>query len=160
MSSTTAELWLVAAIALPIAFYCLRLLVLARQGVRHAALNLFHRFAGAYLTCAGFVLLLFGFSPRPAQQLEIFAGIVFLIAGLRELWAEPVKRKRAVPARIRRAVIARDLGDRPFDPARHHVDHIVPFARGGSHTMDNLRVIEKGRNLRKGAKYPQLWELW
>ena len=47
-----------------------------------------------------------------------------------------------------------------FDPKKHHVDHVWPFSRGGSHTADNLRVIEKKKNLRKGAKRPRMQEMW
>ena len=47
-----------------------------------------------------------------------------------------------------------------WDPKKHHVDHVWPFSRGGSHTTDNLRVIEKKKNLRKGAKLPRLRDMW
>jgi 5-methylcytosine-specific restriction endonuclease McrA len=33
-----------------------------------------------------------------------------------------------------------------------HFDHIVPIARGGSHTQDNLQAAHPKCNLRKGAK--------
>lgn len=35
---------------------------------------------------------------------------------------------------------------------QHHVDHIKPLAKGGSHTWDNLRVIPAVVNMKKGAK--------
>ena len=34
------------------------------------------------------------------------------------------------------------------------VDHIQPIVKGGRHHQDNLQVITKGDNLKKGAKYP------
>lgn len=34
----------------------------------------------------------------------------------------------------------------------HHVDHIIPLARGGPHLPWNLRVVTKDENLSKGAK--------
>ena len=34
------------------------------------------------------------------------------------------------------------------------IDHIWPYSRGGSNTEDNLRVVERSRNRRKGAKRP------
>jgi hypothetical protein len=68
----------------------------------------------------------------------------------------PKKRSRHIPAKVRRRVIARDLKGEKYDPAKHHVDHIWPYARGGGHTPDNLRVIEKEKNLRKGRKPPGL----
>lgn len=33
-----------------------------------------------------------------------------------------------------------------------HFDHVVPLSRGGSHTMDNVRVTHKTCNLRKNNK--------
>lgn len=33
-----------------------------------------------------------------------------------------------------------------------HVDHIIPLAKGGLHTADNLQVIPAIDNLRKGSK--------
>jgi 5-methylcytosine-specific restriction endonuclease McrA len=34
----------------------------------------------------------------------------------------------------------------------HEVDHIVPIARGGLHHQDNLQIITRTHNRRKGAK--------
>jgi len=36
--------------------------------------------------------------------------------------------------------------------ADEHFDHIVPFAKGGSHTAESLRIISKAKNLNKGKK--------
>jgi 5-methylcytosine-specific restriction endonuclease McrA len=33
-----------------------------------------------------------------------------------------------------------------------HVDHIIPIAKGGLHTVHNLQILEAKDNLRKGAK--------
>ena len=74
------------------------------------------------------------------------AGIVALIFFVR--W-QGRKRSRYIPKATRRAVIARDLKGEKFNPQKHHVDHVWPFARGGSHTTDNLRVIGKKKNLQK-----------
>ena len=60
---------------------------------------------------------------------------------------------------MQRAVIARDLKDEEYDPARHNIDHVWPQSKGGSNTSDNLRVIEKQKNLKKGAKQPRLHEM-
>ncbi len=35
---------------------------------------------------------------------------------------------------------------------KHHVDHIVPISRGGSHAIENLRIVPAVVNLRKGCK--------
>lgn len=34
----------------------------------------------------------------------------------------------------------------------HHVDHIIPLSKGGTHTRDNLQILTAEENLRKGAK--------
>jgi 5-methylcytosine-specific restriction endonuclease McrA len=93
---------------------------------------------------------------QPAQE-QIIAGFVALIFFGR--W-QGKKRSRSIPMATRRAVIKRDLKGVKFDPEKHHVDHVWPFSRGGSHTTDNLRVIEKKKNLRKGAKRPRMREMW
>lgn len=35
----------------------------------------------------------------------------------------------------------------------HEVDHIVPLAAGGEHRVENLRVIPRTENNRKGAQH-------
>lgn len=35
-----------------------------------------------------------------------------------------------------------------------HIDHIVPLAKGGSHTQDNLQLSHARCNLKKGARMP------
>lgn len=70
------------------------------------------------------------------------------------------KRSRYIVRATRRAVIARDLKGEPYDASEHHIDHVWPFSKGGSNTSDNLRVIEKGKNLKKGAKRPRMREMW
>jgi 5-methylcytosine-specific restriction endonuclease McrA len=93
---------------------------------------------------------------QPSQE-QVIAGFVALIVFGR---SQGKKRSRSIPKATRRAVIARDLKGEKFDPQKHHVDHVWPFARGGSHTTDNLRVIEKKRNLQKGAKRPRMRDMW
>ena len=38
---------------------------------------------------------------------------------------------------------------------KRHVDHVVPLAKGGSHTASNLGISCATCNLRKGAKLPE-----
>ena len=35
---------------------------------------------------------------------------------------------------------------------RHHVDHIIPIAKGGQHHPDNLQILTAEENLRKGSR--------
>jgi hypothetical protein len=69
------------------------------------------------------------------------------------------QRTRRIPKHIRRAVIERDLKGEPFDPNLHHLDHIIPFSKGGDHSVANLRVMNKTENMRRGARMPHWKEL-
>lgn len=40
----------------------------------------------------------------------------------------------------------------PVDRANAHFDHVIPLAKGGAHSMDNIKVSHATCNLRKGAK--------
>jgi hypothetical protein len=62
---------------------------------------------------------------------------------------------RHIPAEVRRAVYARDGGQCTFIDARGRrcgsrhqleLDHIVPVARGGKSTVENLRLLCRGHN--------------
>lgn len=105
----------------------------------------------AYLTVA-FLLLAVGQNPVVA----ILAGFVCALLVDRRTPA----RSRYIPRSERRKAIARwELRTgRKFNPRLYHVDHVVPFAKGGSSTADNLQVMERRKNLSKGAKSPW-WDL-
>jgi len=87
-------------------------------------------------------------------------GISIIVALIYFGQQQGKRRSRYIPKHVKRAVIARDMIDEEYDPAKHHIDHVWPFARGGSHTTDNLRVIEKRKNLKKGAKRPKMRDMW
>jgi uncharacterized membrane protein YfcA len=81
----------------------------------------------------------------------------FLVGcGAAYLFTKPPKQTRRIPKAVRDAVIARDLTAKglKWDPAKYHIDHKVPFSRGGDNSIRNLRVIEKHKNLSKGNKMP------
>jgi hypothetical protein len=85
------------------------------------------------------------------------AGILALIPGLLPLWLIPgPKRSRHIPAHVKRSVTARD--GRAYDGKRDHMDHIVPLSKGGDTSVENLRLLPKDANLKKGAKMPRLWD--
>jgi hypothetical protein len=148
--------WIIFLVGTAFSLYWLRALRLAREGVRLFLRNL----AKAVLIFCALMVTLTALRPRthlqPSQE-QVSAGIVALIFFGR--WRGK-KRSRYIPKTTRRAVIARDLKGEKFDPQKHHVDHVWPFSRGGSHTKDNLRVIDKRRNLRKGAKRPRMRDMW
>lgn len=134
--------------------YWLRALRLAREGVRYFLRNL--------AIAVGMFFLIVGLLAVVREQSHLTAPEEQLIAGFGALLflAQRPRRSRYTPRSVRRAVIARDLKGEKFDPARHHIDHVWPYARGGSQTEDNLRVIEKRRNLQKGSRRPRLRDMW
>ena len=69
------------------------------------------------------------------------------------------KQHRRIPKRIRQTVIDRDLRGQQFDPSKHHLDHIVPYSKGGDHSVENLRVLSKSENLARGNRMPGLRDL-
>lgn len=94
------------------------------------------------------ILIQRGFQPFPAFAFAIVGGWLAAVVLIRP-------RSRYIPTRVRRRVIARDLKGAKFDGRKHAIDHRYPFSKGGSHTEDNLRVVSKKENLRKGAKHPK-----
>jgi hypothetical protein len=89
---------------------------------------------------------------------SIFVGFIFGLA-VGFMFVRPPDRTRRIPKHVRRAVIERDLKGEPFDPNLHHLDHIIPFSRGGDHSVANLRVMNKTENMRRGARMPHWKEL-
>ncbi len=39
---------------------------------------------------------------------------------------------------------------------KYHVDHIRPLSKGGSHQLENLRIVTAEFNLKKGSKYSEI----
>jgi len=87
----------------------------------------------------------------------LFGALLGIAAGF--VLVRPPERSRRIPPYVRRAVVARALTGTSFDPEIHHIDHIVPFSRGGDNSIQNLRVVPKAYNLRRGAKMPGLLDL-
>jgi hypothetical protein len=132
--------------------YWLRALGLARQGARFYLFNLLKALNVLLVSIAVLAMM-----RMPTSLIQPIAALVALaFFG----WLHNRKRSRYIPKSIKRSVIARDLKDEEYDPEKHHIDHVWPFSKGGSHTTDNLRVIAKKKNLRKGAKRPKMREMW
>lgn len=81
------------------------------------------------------------------------------LAGIGAFVMRP-KRSRYIRREVRRQVIARALKGEAFNPKRRHIDHIWPHSRGGSNSADNLQVVERQANLKKGKKLPLLRDLF
>lgn len=77
--------------------------------------------------------------------------------------APPLADRTPIPSETRRYVFARDgelckyCGD--FD-GPFHIDHVVPWSRGGTHDPDNLRVACAKCNLSKSDRTPQEMGWW
>lgn len=148
--------WIILIVGAVVCLYWLRALRLAREGALLFIRNLLRGIIVFCLLMAVLNAVRLQTNWNPPQE-EIAAGFVALI-----IFGsfQGRKRSRYIPKSVRRAVIARDLNGEAFDPEKHHIDHVWPFSRGGSHTTDNLRVLDKKRNLRKGAKRPRMREMW
>jgi len=148
--------WIIFGVGALICLYWLRALRLAREGARRFVWNLL-----IALVLFGVVMLGFSASSlhqhiQPKQE-QIVSGFLAL-AMFGQLQRR--KRSRYIPTATKRAIIERDLKGQIYDSSKHHIDHVWPFSRGGSNTQDNLRVIEKRKNLQKGAKRPRMRDMW
>ena len=64
------------------------------------------------------------------------------------------RRRGHIPAAVRRAVFERDEGRCTWCGATEnlHLDHVHPWVRGGEDTVENLQLLCRTCNLRKGAR--------
>ena len=63
------------------------------------------------------------------------------------------RNRRDIPAPVRREVMDRDGSCRHCGAVDDlSIDHIVPFSRGGQDTVENLQVLCRPCNSKKGAK--------
>jgi hypothetical protein len=148
--------WIILGVGFVVALYWLRALRLAREGARFFLLNLVK---GGIVFLVAFVVLTalrVQVEPKPSQ---VISGVIAFCFFVR--W-QGAKRSRYIPKATKRAVMnryAKETGEE-YDPKKHHIDHRWPHSRGGSNTQDNLRVVEKGKNLKKGARRPKLRDMW
>jgi hypothetical protein len=66
---------------------------------------------------------------------------------------EPSKRRKNIPNRVRRAVLVRDGHVCQWCNSAEDLtlDHIEPWSKGGADTEENLRVLCRPCNSRRGA---------
>jgi hypothetical protein len=102
---------------------------------------------GIYLGLA-FLLLKNGQPPLEAISVGLVAAFIV------RSFIKP--RSRYIPAFVKRKARAEfelRTGTK-FNPRKHEYDHQIAFSRGGSHTTDNVHVVERIKNRSKGAKTP------
>jgi hypothetical protein len=148
--------WTIFIIGALVCLYWMRALRLAREGARLLLRNLAKAVIVFCISTVILTTIRMRTNLEPSQEQVIAALVALVFFGQ---WNSR-KRSRYIPKSVKRAVIARDMKDEEYDPAKHHIDHVWPFAKGGSHTTDNLRVIEKKKNLKKRAKRPRMKEMW
>ena len=132
----------------PVAYYYAQV---ARRKRQHLAFQL--RRAAVYFACVviGFYSLTgHGYSTWDAGAFSVVLGLAAAFILVRS-----PRSDRRIPKRIRQAVIARDLKGKRFDPNLRDIDHIVPYSKGGDHSIQNLRVMAKSANRSRGAKMPK-----
>ena len=88
---------------------------------------------------------------------------LFLLIVILAVLGARKKRSRAIPVKSKRLALAKFFQEHYSDAERsnkklrlrdYEFDHIRPFSRGGTHDSENIRVIPKTENRRKGAKMP------
>lgn len=143
--------WLLIVLAGIAVLWVLKYIRLSRESIR----PIFRHFA------IGFVLGLLYYASwgQKAGYNPATCGVVF---GILAAIIFHQKRRRYIPNAVRRAVKARDFKGREhkYNSKKYHYDHRVPFSKGGSHTIDNIRLIDATKNLKKGAKSPTLWDMF
>jgi HNH endonuclease len=145
--------WIILAVGAVVALYWLRALRLAREGVRRFLFDVAR-------SAIVFVVSFLAVAASGRLERSQVQGLSFCVAFFAFIIWQSRKRSRHISTSTRRAIIERDMPGGEYDPQRHHIDHIWPHARGGSNTADNLRVIEKRRNLQKGAKRPRMRDIF
>jgi hypothetical protein len=110
-----------------------------------------------FIECAYFCVALFLLRIGQPQVVAILAGLLGAVL----VDARIPRRRRYIPTSVRRKRIAEyELRTgKKYNPRTHEIDHVVPFSKGGSHTEDNLEIVEKRRNRSKGARSPW-WDLF
>jgi hypothetical protein len=139
---------LVVLISAPLAYYWLQVARRKREVIRYK-LKRVGMYVGCVLVGVG-VIPGHGYSVQEAAIFSMFVGMTAAFILIR-----PPRTDRRIPRKVRRAVIARDLKGERFDPKRHDIDHIVPFSKGGDHSEENLRVMPRSENRRRGAGMPK-----
>jgi len=98
-----------------------------------------------------------GFGEERAFEIALVIVVLGLIAGaVYSGLTAPLqpRRRETIPGHVKSAVYWRDGGRcrRCGSTYKLEYDHIVPWSRGGSDRMDNLQLLCRTCNRRKGAR--------
>jgi hypothetical protein len=142
-------LWLLIVFVLPPAYYLIQVARRRREVIQFKLKRL-----AVYFVCVVTGMAVIpgrGYSTRDAAIFSFFFGISAALVLVRRR-----RTSRRVPNSLRRIVIAKyEATGKRFDPRLHELDHIVPFSKGGDHSEQNLRVVNRSANRSRGAKMPR-----
>lgn len=139
--------WVIAAFLI---FYVVSVAIRMREGIGYILRVLLIAFVSYWIARA--VLPAFHAEPQWIPFLSLAAAfiVLFMIP----------QRSRYVRKGVRRKVIERHIRrGGTFDPKEHEIDHVVAFSIFGGNTAENLRVLPRKANRRKGKKMPKLTDL-
>lgn len=120
---------------------------------------LFYKVKLAFTFCGLYGGGLFVLTAMRQPFLTVLFGALLLGFSAKLLVKRP--DSRYIRKDVKRAVIARDLGDEEkYDSEDYHFDHIVPYSKGGDNSVKNLRLVSKKRNLRRGNRNPRLRDFY
>lgn len=126
--------------------------------VRMASYCAKHKTGGLF---AGHIAASEGTDLEQLVQVLIELGVVERIADglqLSNFHAPARRRRERLRDAVRTFVIARDgrtcrlCGSEIGPEERLHVDHVIPWSKGGTHDPSNLQVAHATCNLKKGAR--------
>jgi len=126
------------------------------QGPRYSYTTYKARFGGWINACSAFIAFVTG-STLPEPKLKAAAPLTPIPRSKMARSGNPEKRN--VSEKLRYRILARDhfkcvlCGRSPATEAgvKLHIDHIIPFARGGKTEFDNLRSVCNSCNWGKGV---------
>jgi hypothetical protein len=140
-------------IGVPLAYYWIQVARRKREVIRFKL-----RRVSVYIACILIgiaVIPSHGYTVQDAALFSMFVGTTAAFVLIR-----PPRTGRGIPKSVRRNVIARyEATGKKFDPKLHDMDHIVPFSKGGDHSEENLRVVDRSTNRRRGAEMPKFRDL-
>jgi 5-methylcytosine-specific restriction endonuclease McrA len=88
----------------------------------------------------------------------VAVAVAVMVAVWRLRGDTPAERRRRPWTRVERQIVLSRAGHRCEDcgsPWELEVDHYVPFALGGEHSLRNARCLCGPCNRRKGATHPE-----
>ena len=137
----------------PIIVAAIVVLVLLSIGSRSEQVA--HNFKRLVLGCLlGGGAYLIAMSQHVQQAGAVVVGVIVALVVL-----STGKRGRYINATEKRKAIAHyELNGKKYNRRKHEFDHVVPYSKGGNNSADNLRVVDRAVNRRKGAS-PPWWDV-